>query len=343
MEITTVENINLSSWSPHPRPAKDQFTCTLQKSQSCHSRGTRAFLYQKLTTEKVTTCALNSTHRQFKASIPCHALNQLGQVKAGAPVKSQHSLPVWRETGHGPQFQQGSARAGSFQCSWSAGWSSRPARRAGCAARGCRWCTGTPSSPRNLQRTEWRGESKPWFPSLSALQHVQHSPRNTLQNTLQRICPGQGGEESLFSLLCVCNCLCVQLSKKPVQDQVQKSQNAGSLLYQPYTMYSILQGTCCRTRWRRESNQRFSSLFCMYTTLQGTCLGQKRQNTGSLLFLSLALQNVQDSTRNLPRIKWRWESKQVLFSISTTQCTGLYKEPSQDQVETRVKTSSLFH
>ena len=125
-----------------------------------------------------------------------------------------------------------------------------------------------------------------------------------------------------------------------------------SLLYQHYKMYSILQGTCCRTLFiepvqdkveKRVKSQVLSSLCIQLSKEPAQGQVQKRQNTGSLLSSKLALHSVQDSTRNLSRIKWRRESKQVIFSISTTQCIGLAKEPSQGQVETRVKTSSLFH
>ena len=80
----------------------------------------------------------------------------------------------------------------------------------------------------------------------------------------------------------------------------------------------------------------------MYWTRQGTFPGSSGDESQNKLSFPLALHNVLDSPRNLPRVKWRQESKQVLFSISITQCTGLSKEHAQNQVEKQVKAPVLF-
>ena len=80
----------------------------------------------------------------------------------------------------------------------------------------------------------------------------------------------------------------------------------------------------------------------MCANVQGTCAGpsaEESQITGSLFSLSTTLQGTCPGP-SAEEAKYRFSA---LFKISLTQCTGLYKEPFQDQAVTRVKTSYLFH
>ena len=178
---------------------------------------------------------LRSTHRQFKASMPCHALNWLGQVKAGAPVSlSVHYLyDERRATGH--NFSRDLRERAVFNA-------------------------------HDLQ-VGAVGQLVGQAVQLGVVVDVQG-----LQ-ILQRTCKGPSGEES---------------------------QNPGSLLCQYYRMYSILQGTCCRTLFKEsvqdKVEKRVSSLFSMYATMcatvQETCARPSAEESKCRFSPLSALHNV---------------------------------------------------